>query len=345
MTAAALVPLQSAVSRTVPGRSDGRGRRERARQVTSGSGARPAGHRHRPDHPEAVPEAHRTLRVRRVRVLRLEEGSRCSSCDARMQGAQILVAGRNFACGSSREHAAWALEDAGSARARRRASATSSGRTRSTRGSRRSGSSRRARAGQGGGRRVENELTIDLETLELSHPGGLRIAFAFDPFAQHMLVNGLDDVALTLARGRRDRRPTRRRHPPASIPARSSSSLPGPQLVLLRRRAAAEKEACASSRPARSSAGGMLRIKGTGQGSAGQDPVDGCDLAERQPSIARVVVYAPPGCDSSAELRPAAEDWPRLRPRRDVERVGVRRSAFAPGEHHVPDDEQRRDSS
>ncbi len=50
---------------------------------------------------------------------------------------------------------------------------------------------------------VRNELTVDLEALEISHPDGLRIAFAFDAFARHMLLNGLDEVGLTLQRENR----------------------------------------------------------------------------------------------------------------------------------------------
>src|SRR5581483_8602760 len=45
-----------------------------------------------------------------------------------------------------------------------------------------------------------NELTVDLESLEISHPDGLRLSFAFDPHAQETLVHGLDDVARTLRR-------------------------------------------------------------------------------------------------------------------------------------------------
>ncbi len=47
---------------------------------------------------------------------------------------------------------------------------------------------------------LDNDLTVDLEALEITHPSGLRIPFELDPFARHMLVNGLDDVALTLQR-------------------------------------------------------------------------------------------------------------------------------------------------
>ena len=45
-----------------------------------------------------------------------------------------------------------------------------------------------------------NELTVDLEHLRISHPGGLVLAFEFDAHAQETLVHGLDDVARTLHR-------------------------------------------------------------------------------------------------------------------------------------------------
>jgi 3-isopropylmalate/(R)-2-methylmalate dehydratase small subunit len=119
------------------------------------------------------------------------------------EGATILVAGRNFGCGSSREHAAWALEDYGF----RFVLAPSFGdifRTNSIK----SGLAPielpepeldRIKDALAAG----NELTIDLEALEISHPHGLRVQFTFDPYAQHMLVNGLDDIALTLLRDER----------------------------------------------------------------------------------------------------------------------------------------------
>jgi 3-isopropylmalate/(R)-2-methylmalate dehydratase small subunit len=46
----------------------------------------------------------------------------------------------------------------------------------------------------------QNELTVDLERLEISHPNGLRLTFQFDPYAQEALVHGLDAVARTLQR-------------------------------------------------------------------------------------------------------------------------------------------------
>jgi 3-isopropylmalate/(R)-2-methylmalate dehydratase small subunit len=116
------------------------------------------------------------------------------------QGASILATGRNFGCGSSREHAAWALEDYGF----RVVLAPSFGdifRTNALK----TGIAAIALPPDHLARVVaaveqQNALTVDLEVLELSHPNGLRLRFAFDAFAQTTLLEGLDDVARTLQR-------------------------------------------------------------------------------------------------------------------------------------------------
>jgi 3-isopropylmalate/(R)-2-methylmalate dehydratase small subunit len=114
------------------------------------------------------------------------------------QGASILLAGRNFGCGSSREHAAWALEDFGF----RVVIAPSFGdifRTNAVK----TGLApielppkeiTRLRAAV----EARNELTVDLEHLTIRHPEGLSVSFTFDAYAQDTLVHGLDDIARTL---------------------------------------------------------------------------------------------------------------------------------------------------
>jgi 3-isopropylmalate/(R)-2-methylmalate dehydratase small subunit len=116
------------------------------------------------------------------------------------QGASILLAGRNFGCGSSREHAAWALEDYGF----RVVIAPSFGDIFHT-NSVKTGlapialpPAEIARLHDALARR--NELTVDLEHLTISQPDGLSIRFPFDAYAQQTLVQGLDDIARTLLR-------------------------------------------------------------------------------------------------------------------------------------------------
>ncbi len=105
----------------------------------------------------------------------------------------ILVAGRNFGCGSSREHAPWALEDYGF-RAILAPSFADIFRSNATK----IGllpvelpeDAVRAVAAAG-------EAEVDLPAQEV-RAGGATWAFDIDPEVKHRLLNGLDDIALTL---------------------------------------------------------------------------------------------------------------------------------------------------
>jgi 3-isopropylmalate/(R)-2-methylmalate dehydratase small subunit len=118
----------------------------------------------------------------------------------RTPGASILLAGRNFGCGSSREHAAWALEDHGFRAVLApsfgdifRQNAINSGLAPVVVPATELAEIRAA---------VErrNELTVDVESLRIVHPDGLELAFELDAYAQETLVDGLDAVARTLQR-------------------------------------------------------------------------------------------------------------------------------------------------
>ena len=118
----------------------------------------------------------------------------------RYKGASVLLARRNFGCGSSREHAPWALTDFGF----RTVLAPSFAdiffnnsfkngllpivlseevidqlfkETQATEGYR---------------------LTVDLASQQIIKPDGSTIAFEVDPFRKHCLLEGLDDIGLTL---------------------------------------------------------------------------------------------------------------------------------------------------
>ena len=105
----------------------------------------------------------------------------------------ILVTGRNFGCGSSREHAPWALEDYGF-----RAIVAPSFADIFLSNCTKIGllpievSEEDARAIAAAG-----EAEIDLEAQEIRHDGGT-VAFEIDADVKHRLRNGLDDIGLTL---------------------------------------------------------------------------------------------------------------------------------------------------
>jgi 3-isopropylmalate/(R)-2-methylmalate dehydratase small subunit len=106
---------------------------------------------------------------------------------------QVLVAGRNFGCGSSREHAPWALEDYGF-RAIIAPSFADIFRSNCTKIGllpvELSEADCRAIADAG-------ECQVDLAAQEVRWPGGTA-SFEIDPEVKHRLLNGLDDIALTL---------------------------------------------------------------------------------------------------------------------------------------------------
>jgi 3-isopropylmalate/(R)-2-methylmalate dehydratase small subunit len=118
----------------------------------------------------------------------------------RYKGAQILIAGKNFGCGSSREHAAWALSDFGF---RCVIAPTFADIFFSN-------------AGKNGivlARLSEDQvaelltkaetipgykLTVSLEDQTVTDDTGFKASFDIDPFRKFCLIEGLDDIGLTL---------------------------------------------------------------------------------------------------------------------------------------------------
>lgn len=119
--------------------------------------------------------------------------------DEAWKGAPILIAGDNFGCGSSREHAAWALLDLGiTAVIAPSYSDIFSG------NAFKNGILAVALPQAAIDRLMEVAATdpihIDLETQTVTTPFQDRFTFEVDPFRKHCLLNGLDEVGLTLAR-------------------------------------------------------------------------------------------------------------------------------------------------
>jgi 3-isopropylmalate/(R)-2-methylmalate dehydratase small subunit len=115
-------------------------------------------------------------------------------------GAKILIAGKNFGCGSSREHAAWALTDFGFLAVIAPSFADIFF----------------SNAGKNGMILVrlseedvnllthrslanpKHTITINLEAQTVTDDEGFSAAFEIDPFRKYCLLNGLDDIGLTL---------------------------------------------------------------------------------------------------------------------------------------------------
>ena len=116
------------------------------------------------------------------------------------RSAQILIAGHNFGCGSSREHAPWALLDYGI-----RCVISTDFADIFFNNSSKNGillikvSPKELQQLMEGAERGANAtMTVDLENQEITNSDGDIIAFEVDSFKKHCLLNGLDDIGLTL---------------------------------------------------------------------------------------------------------------------------------------------------
>jgi 3-isopropylmalate/(R)-2-methylmalate dehydratase small subunit len=114
--------------------------------------------------------------------------------------AQILVAGDNFGCGSSREHAPWAIEDFGI-----RCVIAPSFADIFYNNSFKNGilpivmpQEDVDKLMDDANRGANAIVTVNLETQEITGPDGGTIRFEIDPFKKHCLLNGLDEVGLTM---------------------------------------------------------------------------------------------------------------------------------------------------
>lgn len=118
----------------------------------------------------------------------------------RYRGASVLVAGKNFGCGSSREHAPWALADYGFRAIVAPSFADIFASNCAKNGillcaldeSKVKDIMRRAQDTD------RYRVTVDLESCEVRDDSGLRASFTVDAFRRECLLNGWDDISLTL---------------------------------------------------------------------------------------------------------------------------------------------------
>jgi 3-isopropylmalate/(R)-2-methylmalate dehydratase small subunit len=119
---------------------------------------------------------------------------------SRYSGASILVAGKNFGCGSSREHAVWALADFGFRAIIAPSFADIFANNCAKNGvltlvlSEQEASEISRRSSD----IPDYELTIDLEARAVQDNKGFSVSFQIDEFTRHCLLEGLDDIGLTL---------------------------------------------------------------------------------------------------------------------------------------------------
>lgn len=114
--------------------------------------------------------------------------------------AQILIAGNNFGCGSSREHAPWAIADFGIRCVIAPSFADIFFNNCFKNGilpitlpeDQVNALMQQAENGSNA------TFTVDLESLEITAPDGSKTTFTVDEFRRHCLLNGLDDIGLTL---------------------------------------------------------------------------------------------------------------------------------------------------
>ena len=118
----------------------------------------------------------------------------------RYQGAKILIAGKNFACGSSREHAAWALSDYGF---RAVIAPTFADIFFSNAGKNgivlvRLSEEQVAQLLSNAQTIANYQLTVNLADQTVTDSQGFKASFDIDPFRKFCLIEGLDDIGLTL---------------------------------------------------------------------------------------------------------------------------------------------------
>lgn len=119
--------------------------------------------------------------------------------DPEYAGASILIAGDNFGCGSSREHAAWALDDMGI-----KAIIAPSFSDIFSSNAFKNGLLAIPLPQEAIDRLMEvaktESITIDMESMSVTTPFQDRFVFEMDPFRQQCLMDGVDEIDLTMSK-------------------------------------------------------------------------------------------------------------------------------------------------